>query len=297
MTAFERQWEDYTELVELKLKKYLADGRIHKTLSEAMAYSLNAGGKRLRPALLMAACELSDGDLGDALPLAAAVEMIHTYSLIHDDLPAMDDDDYRRGKPSNHKVFGEGIAILAGDGLLNYAFQVMLEFLPYARDRDDYAKAVLELSNRAGVWGMIAGQTADLLFAAGSGEPTVAELNYIHNHKTADLISGALLAGALVAGADQRLLEALRTYGSFFGLAFQIKDDLLDLQGDASLLGKSVGKDQRENKLTFPALYGEEKAAAMLQECTENARAALEPFGEGAEFLCEMAARMAVRDH
>ncbi|MGI6151430.1 MAG: polyprenyl synthetase family protein [Christensenellales bacterium] len=287
---FEAMQKSYVDAVNDALKAYLADERIHPRLAEAMAYSVTAGGKRLRACLLLSACELAGGSVKDALPFAAAVEMIHTYSLIHDDLPAMDDDCLRRGKPTNHVVFGEGMAILAGDGLLNYAMQIML----HAALQDESNKALNaahEIAERAGVWGMIAGQAEDL--SSEGKEPDEKTLHYIHAHKTADMLLASLRSGGTLGGADEGLMRALTAYGEKLGLAFQIQDDLLDLFGDAASLGKSVGKDAQKRKLTFPALYGAERAKTMQEEYCQEAAQALS--GYDAPFLTEMAARLAKR--
>lgn len=289
--TFEEMQKDYVDAVNGALDVYLADGRIHPRLAEAMAYSVTAGGKRLRACLLLAACELAGGSVQEALPFAAAVEMIHTYSLIHDDLPAMDNDCLRRGKPTNHVVFGEGMAILAGDGLLNYAMQVMLN-AALADETGNALRAANEIAGRAGVWGMIAGQAEDLL--AEGREPDEKTLYYIHAHKTADMLLASLRAGGMIGGADDTLMRTLTVYGEKLGLAFQIQDDLLDLFGNESSLGKSIGKDAKQSKLTFPALYGAERAQRMQEQYCKEAAQALSGFN--APFLTEMAARLAKRE-
>ncbi|MGI6192616.1 MAG: polyprenyl synthetase family protein [Christensenellales bacterium] len=289
--TFEEMQKDYVDAVNGALDVYLADGRIHPRLAEAMAYSVTAGGKRLRACLLLAACELAGGSVQEALPFAAAVEMIHTYSLIHDDLPAMDNDCLRRGKPTNHVVFGEGMAILAGDGLLNYAMQVMLN-AALADETGNALRAANEIAGRAGVWGMIAGQAEDLL--AEGREPDEKTLYYIHAHKTADMLLASLRAGGMIGGADDTLMRTLTVYGEKLGLAFQIQDDLLDLFGNEASLGKSIGKDAKQSKLTFPALYGAERAQRMQEQYCKEAAQALSGFN--APFLTEMAARLAKRE-
>ena len=245
-----------------------------------MKYSLHAGGKRLRPILFISAYELASNDnsregctqseLDAIIPMACALEMIHTYSLIHDDLPAMDNDDYRRGKLTNHRVYGEAIAILAGDGLLNLAYEVMLEHLPSSQERlSGYLKAMAVIASSAGISGMISGQSADIQSQEGENDESV--LNYIHSHKTEALITGALKAGALVNGGDTRVLDALSGYGKAFGLAFQITDDILDLKGDLVQLGKAPGSDVKKGKLTYPAKYGLEKSRKMASQYIEEA--------------------------
>lgn len=288
--SFEEIQKRYVDAVNGALMRYLSDGRIHPRLAGAMAYSVTAGGKRLRASLLLAACELAGGTVEKALPFAAALEMIHTYSLIHDDLPAMDDDCLRRGKPTNHVVFGEGMAILAGDGLLNYAMQVMLS-AALEDESKNALRAAHEIAERAGVWGMIAGQAEDL--CAEGKEPEEKTLYYIHAHKTADMLLASLRSGGMLGGADEKLMDALTVYGEKLGLAFQIQDDLLDLFGTEASLGKSVGKDEKQKKLTFPALYGTERAQNMQERYCKEAAEALS--GYDAPFLKEMAAKLAKR--
>jgi len=252
-------------------------------LRSAMRYSLLLPGKRIRPALLLAAYHLLAEDWQKALPYACALEMIHTYSLIHDDLPAMDDDAYRRGKPTNHKVFGEGMAILAGDGLLNMAFETMLE-ADITRERPAEAVAAMgEIARRAGVRGMVAGQTLDVTLEGTA--PKQEYVEYIHEHKTADLLTAPLTAGLMLAGANQQQLEAGRQYGFNLGLAFQITDDLLDLEGDAALLGKNTGMDAQRGKMTWPAVFGVDKARKDAESCVNKALAALDCFGDKADLL------------
>ncbi len=289
--SFEETRRRYAAAVDGALNAYLRDGRIHPRLAEAMAYSVTAGGKRLRPSLLLAACELAGGAVEAALPFAAAVEMIHTYSLIHDDLPAMDDDCLRRGKPTNHVVFGEGMAVLAGDGLLNYAMQIML-FAALGDESKKALRAAAEIAERAGVWGMIAGQAEDL--SAQGQKPDEKALYYIHARKTADMLLASLRSGGILGGADEGLMRALTAYGEKLGLAFQIQDDLLDLFGDAAALGKSVGKDEQKSKLTFPAVFGAERSQKMQERYCREAAEAL--AGYNALFLTEMAARLAKRE-
>ncbi|MFR3405907.1 MAG: polyprenyl synthetase family protein [Christensenellales bacterium] len=240
--------------------------QIPRHLCEAMRYSLLAGGKRVRPVLLLAACDMLGGDISQARVPAAALEMIHTYSLIHDDLPSMDNDDYRRGRLTNHKVFGEGFAILAGDGLLNYAYECILKnALDYGANLEGHILAAREIAQRAGVGGMVAGQSIDLL--SEHREPNEVTLHYIHMHKTADLLTAPLLAAAYIAGADEKSITALRTFGACVGLAFQIDDDLLDVMGDAKDLGKQTGMDEQRGKMTWPSLVGVEAAQKSRASC------------------------------
>jgi geranylgeranyl diphosphate synthase type II len=263
------------------------EGQIPQPLRSAMRYSLLLPGKRLRPVLLLAAYALCCDDMSPALPYALALEMIHTYSLIHDDLPAMDDDDLRRGKPTNHRVYGENMAILAGDGLYSLALETMLAAALTAKQPARAVAAMEEIARRAGVTGMIAGQSLDVrLEGVAPDAPMVA---YIHRHKTADLMTAPVVAGLLLAGASDVLLSAGKAYGQALGLAFQIVDDLMDVQGDAQTMGKHTGMDAQRGKLTWPAVYGAEASRAMAARCVAEAVDALAPFGEKADFLTELA--------
>ena len=259
-----RDLESYRTYIEAHLLDYLpeVEGPGRK-LQEAMIYSLEAGGKRLRPALLLASCELAGGKMSDAIPYAIALEYIHTYSLIHDDLPCMDDDELRRGKPTNHVIFGAGIATLAGDGLLNSAFEAMNRdmFLYFDDPKELKARvrASYEIAKGAGVQGMVAGQTADL---EAEGMESISEetLDYIHNRKTMAMIRAAVRAGAMIGNATDNLLSDLTNYGEALGLAFQIQDDILDVVGSAEEMGKNPGMDATHDKATYPAVYGLEEA-------------------------------------
>ncbi|WP_375295203.1 polyprenyl synthetase family protein [Paenibacillus sp.] len=267
-------------------------------LRESMAYSLLAGGKRLRPAFALAAAEAAGGEPAEALPAACAVELIHTYSLIHDDLPAMDDDDFRRGRPTNHKVFGEAMAILAGDALLTHAFHV-LATMPERFPRVSASAAlriVKELAAYAGAPGMVGGQAADML--GEQGETTLTQLEYIHLHKTSDLVVASLRAGAIVAGANEEQLAALTVYGRSIGLAFQIQDDILDLIGDASKLGKSTQSDVAQGKVTYPYLVGLAASKAKVEELTAAGKAAVSGGALPApERLLQMADYLITREY
>ncbi len=258
-------------------------------LMEAMRYSVFAGGKRLRPILLLAATEAVGGDAAAALPAACALECIHTYSMIHDDLPAMDNDDYRRGKLTNHKVYGEAVAILAGDALLTHAFALLSG--PPLTDR--FPAALLlevnrQIARAAGSFGMIGGQVVDILSEGQRVDVDVLEYN--QRHMPAALIAGAATAGGLLGGGTPRQVEALRRYGHCVGWAFQITDDILDVEGDAALLGKDVGRDAAQGKVTYPALLGVEpsrqRALALMHEGVQ----ALADFGPAAERLRQIAA-------
>ena len=266
-----KTYQEYQQLVEGALSAQLASlGYIPEKLFEAMDYSLSAGGKRLRPVRLLAACETLGGDVNEALPFACALEMIHTYSLIHDDLPAMDNDDLRRGRPTNHKVFGEAMAILAGDGLLSAAAELVLRAAVRMGDLRG-TKAAEAILRRAGVTGMVAGQVMDV---TGEGStPTAEKVGYIHLHKTADLLTAPIEAGFLLAGADEAQVAAGCEYGKRLGLAFQMVDDLLDVEGETAVLGKTIGKDAAAGKLTWVAVHGLEKTR---QDAAEQVRLAVE---------------------
>ena len=242
-----RSFDEYRELVNAHLTDYIpAIDEKAGVLRESMEYSVKVGGKRLRPVLLLAACDFAGGDIMKALPYALSLEYIHTYSLIHDDLPAMDNDDLRRGKPTNHTVFGEDIAILAGDGLLNSAAEIMTgEVIRYHEEPEimlRHARAAHEIMSRAGVRGMIGGQTADVKGEYEEATPELVE--FIEEHKTADLLTAPVRAGLMLAGADEDMLNKMTSYAHDIGVAFQILDDILDFEGDAVLIGKNVGKDK-----------------------------------------------------
>ena len=254
-----RTFDEYRQMTEQALIPALSSlGDIPSPLWEAMSYSLDAGGKRIRPVLLLAACEMAGGSTETALPFACALEMIHTYSLIHDDLPAMDNDDLRRGQPTNHKVFGENVAILAGDGLLNAAAELMAASA-LQMDGKQGILALEIIMRHAGVTGMIAGQSEDV--TSEGQDPREDIIRYIHEHKTADLLEAAVEAGLALAGADEEQMEAGHEYAFHLGLAFQMTDDLLDVTGNADQLGKSTGKDLEQNKMTWVALRGVEGTA------------------------------------
>lgn len=282
-----RTYAEYHALVEENLAPVLRSlGNIPQKLEDAMVYSLAAGGKRLRPVLLLAACDMAGGDVQSALPFACALEMIHTYSLIHDDLPAMDNDDLRRGKPTNHKVFGEDVAILAGDGLLSAAMEIMLKAACATGDMRG-TRAACAIASRAGVTGMVAGQTIDVTEEGTA--PTMEKVSYIHAHKTADLLTAPMEAGLILAGAQDAEVKCGADYGYHLGMAFQMVDDLLDLEGDAALLGKNTGMDAALGKLTWPAVRGMENTRKDAAEHIAQAVKSLESFGDKAAFLRELA--------
>lgn len=280
------------DLVEAELDTLTDAARSHPAapprLLEAMRYSLLGGGKRLRPLLALAAAELCGAPARQALPAACAVEMIHCYSLIHDDLPAMDDDDLRRGRPTSHKMFGEAMAILAGDALLTLAFQVLAAAAADPKvGPDRAARAVQELAVAAGPEGMAGGQVLDLAAEGRAIDP--AELAAIHGLKTGALFTASLRLGALLAGGGQRELDLLTAYGRHFGLAFQICDDVLDVTGDTAKLGKPVGSDARHDKATYVKFYGLEEARRRARAQAVAAAGALAPLGERAAILQALA--------
>lgn len=262
---------------------------------QAMRYSLMAGGKRLRPILCLTTCELSGGTREMALPTACALEMIHTMSLIHDDLPAMDNDDYRRGKLTNHKVFGEDIAILAGDGLLAYAFEFVVVNTQNVPAKQ-LLKVVARLGHAVAATGLVGGQVVDLE-SEGSQSISLETLNFIHTHKTGALLETAVLSGALLASAPELTLQALSRYARNIGLAFQIVDDVLDITATPEELGKTAGKDLQAQKATYPSLWGLEESRRQAQRLVDEAKAELTSFGENALPLLAIADFIIARTH
>jgi geranylgeranyl diphosphate synthase type II len=250
------------------------DWKMPEKLKESLYYSLTAGGKRMRPVLLMAAVESLGGSVKQALPVACAVEMIHTYSLIHDDLPAMDNDDFRRGKLTNHKVYGEAMAVLAGDALLTHAFYVVSQARFSSQlSAEQILSIVDEMSQFAGPIGMVGGQAADI--EGEQGITDIQQLEYIHIHKTSDLIVFSLRAGGYVAGANATQLEALKQFGRHIGLAFQIQDDILDIIGDEVKLGKPLNSDEKAQKVTYPYFLGLEACKEKVKELTNLGKTAI----------------------
>lgn len=266
-----------------------------ETLYESMRYSLFAGGKRLRPILCLATCELAGGTIAMAMPTACALEMIHTMSLIHDDLPAMDNDDYRRGKLTNHKVFGEDIAILSGDALLTYAFEhIGLQTRDVPADR--VLKVIVRLANAVGAAGLVGGQVVDLE-SEGKANLSLETLNFIHTHKTGALLEVSVVSGAILAGASDTQVQHLSHYAQNIGLAFQIIDDILDITATPEELGKTAGKDLQAQKLTYPSLWGIDESRRQARQLIESAKAELAPFGEPAKPLLAIADFITARSH
>lgn len=285
--------EDYRLMAETALAQCFKDGLKleHRRLFEAMRYSLLAGGKRVRPVLVLAFCAACGGDPEAALPVAVAVEMLHTYSLIHDDLPCMDNDRLRRGKPTNHIVYGEFTATLAGDALQAEAFGTILRSGLPAEVRADCAEA---LANAAGADGICGGQQLDM---DGNGKTlTEDELIDLQSRKTGSLLSAACLMGAIVGGADARQREAAQVYGAAIGAAFQIRDDMLDALSTDEAMGKTVGTDEREQKTTFMSLYGAEKCEKMIARLTENAKSTVSAAFPEPRLLVEFADALAARE-
>ena len=282
-----------TNAVNQSLDKFLPGEKTKPaTIHKAMRYSLFAGGKRMRPAVLLAAAQACDGKEADAMPLACAVECIHTYSLIHDDLPAMDNDDFRRGKPTNHKVFGEGIAVLAGDALLTQAFEIAAQCKNFPRYPHD--KIILELAKASGSLQLVAGQVADL---EGEGKKlSVAELRYIHERKTSALLCCSARLGGMSANCAPAQLAALTDFGYHVGLAFQVIDDILDVTQTSEQLGKTAGKDVAVQKATYPAIVGLEKSRKIAAQLTDRAFAALDTFKGRAVALEALAEFLLKRD-
>lgn len=279
--------DEYRQMTEQALIPMLSSlGDIPSPLWEAMSYSLQGGGKRIRPVLLLASCDMAGGNLSAALPFACALEMIHTYSLIHDDLPAMDNDDLRRGQPTCHKAFGENIAILAGDGLLNAAAELMAGSSVKMGDLRG-CRALEIIMRHAGVTGMIAGQSEDV---TSEGQPPNEDtVRYIHERKTADLLEAAVEAGLALAGAQEKEINTGREYALHLGMAFQMTDDLLDVTGDEDKLGKSVGKDQEQNKMTWIALRGIDGTREDVHREISAAKAALASLPWDTGFFADFA--------
>ena len=281
------------QLVEAALDDSLGPER-PESLREAMRYSLLAGGKRLRPILCLAACELAGGDPALAMPTAVALEMIHTMSLIHDDLPAMDNDDLRRGRPTNHKVYGDAVAILAGDALLTRAFEMVALRSPGV-PADCLLKVVGELSLVSGAPGLVGGQVVDL--ECEGKEVDLETLEYIHLHKTGALLKACVITGALIGGADEDQLNSLRTYARGIGLAFQIVDDILDVTASSDVLGKTAGKDLIADKTTYPKLLGLEESRERAKTLIQEAKTSLDAFQPADGSSVQAAPLLALADY
>ena len=285
----EQYLDEKKSLIEKALQKFMphASGLAGNVI-ESMNYSLFAGGKRLRPILCIAGAEAVGGSADDVLAVACALELIHTYSLIHDDLPVMDNDDYRRGKPTNHKVFGEAVALLAGDGLLALSFNLMARL---GLERNVEKAVLLQtmdlISTAAGYKGMVGGQTVDISYEGKDSDPAVVE--YIHRHKTGALMAAAVTSGAILAGGSEEEARSLNRYGQQIGLAFQIADDILNIEGDSDILGKGIGSDKKRGKMTYPAVFGITESKRIQEELIDHAIEALKGFDDKADPLRDIA--------
>ena len=287
----ERSYQDYKEIIDAHLLDFIPNiDNKSISLYESMKYSLTAGGKRLRPILLLAACEFAGGDINEAIPYACAVEYIHTYSLIHDDLPARDNDDLRRGLPTNHKIYGDALAILAGDGLLTTAFEAinkdMMMYFDNPKKMRKRISASFEIAKGAGCKGMVAGQVSDI--EAETNDCSNEMLEYIHINKTAALIKSAIKAGLYLGNPSSDMLSQLDKYAENLGLAYQIADDILDVIGNPEELGKETGSDKKKNKTTYTSINGLEAAQDRLEQLTENAVEAIADYYDNAEFFRDL---------
>lgn len=289
---FKQKCEEYRTEFESVLAEYIGQMQVRpQVLNESVRYSLTLGGKRIRPVVMFACARVLGGKPGDVAGFALALEMIHTYSLIHDDLPAMDNDDFRRGKPSNHKVFGEGQAILAGDALLNEAYSVCFG---ECRKGKTYLNAAAEICRNAGMYGMVAGQAADLFFEG--KEAGVAEEEFIVLNKTAKMIVSAATVPALVYGADENIVALFAEFGKHLGILFQLTDDILDVTGDFEKLGKTLGKDEAEGKLTAVRIYGLERARELADQHRDICLRVLNELPYDCSFLADFTEYVRHRD-
>ncbi len=294
----ERTYQDYKEIIDAHLLDFIPNiDNKSISLYESMKYSLTAGGKRIRPVMLLAACEFAGGDIREAVPYACALEYIHTYSLIHDDLPAMDNDDLRRGLPTNHKIYGDAIAILAGDGLLTTAFEaISKDMMLYFDEPEKLRKrinAMYEIAKGSGCKGMVAGQVSDI--EAESNDCSSEMLEYIHANKTGALIKSAIMAGLYLGNPDSDMLTQLGRYAECLGLAYQIADDILDVVGTQEELGKNTGADQKQHKTTYPSINGLDAAKKRLDDLTEEAVEAIADYYDNAEFFRDLVLDLKVR--
>ncbi|HFL3156809.1 TPA: polyprenyl synthetase family protein [Clostridioides difficile] len=293
---FKQCLKEKASFVEKVLKEYMPkEEGYQKIVIEAMNYSLSAGGKRLRPILTLEACKIVGGNEDEAIPFAIAIEMIHTYSLIHDDLPALDNDDLRRGRPTNHKVYGEAMGILAGDALLNYAFEVMLAGSINKENPEKYLKAINEIAKGAGIYGMIGGQVVDV--ESENKQIEKEKLDYIHMNKTAAMMVGCMRAGATIGGANSEQMEEITKYAKNIGLSFQIVDDILDIVGDEAKLGKKVGSDIENHKSTYPSLLGLDKSKEIAHNLIDEAKKSIEKLSDDVDFLKGLAEYIIDREY
>ena len=292
--------EDTVKEVEQIIGKYLPEEKgYQKTVIQAMNYSILAGGKRLRPMLLQETYRMFQGTGEVAEPFMAAIEMVHTYSLVHDDLPCMDNDEYRRGKKTTHVVYGEGMAVLAGDGLLNFAFETAVKAFSFAEEKEEFdriAKALSVFGQKAGIYGMIGGQTADIEAEDMGDGVTEEQLLFIHEHKTAALIQSAMMIGAILAGASKEEVGRIEKCAYNIGIAFQIQDDILDVTGSLTTLGKQTGSDEKNKKTTYVTLKGMEQAVEDVRALSAEAIEILSSFKERNEFLEGLVKRLITRE-
>ncbi len=294
--GIEEYLKNKRSLVEKALKDYIPEpAGLAGEVIESMRYSLFAGGKRIRPILCIAGAEAVGGSAHDVLGIACAIELIHSYSLIHDDLPAMDDDDFRRGKPTNHKVFGEAVAVLAGDGLLTLAFNLMARFgLEKGVDKDALLRVIDLIASAAGCKGMVGGQVVDIRCEGKDPDPAVVE--YIHRHKTGALIAASVTSGTILAGGTQEDIRSVNRYGQEIGLAFQIADDILNVEGSEDILGKGTGRDRERGKMTYPLVHGVSESKQMQKQLIGQAIRFLDAFDHKAEPLREIARYIITRN-
>jgi geranylgeranyl diphosphate synthase type II len=287
--GIEKYLEERKILVDKALKEFMPEpSGLAGDVIRAMNYTLFAGGKRIRPVLCIAGSEAVGGSADDVVPVACAIELIHAYSLIHDDLPVMDNDDFRRGKPTNHKVFGEAVALLAGDSLLTLAFNLMAS---YGLDKNGEKKALLRvidlIASAAGYKGMVGGQMVDISYEGKDPDPTVVE--YIHRNKTGALIAASVTAGTILAGGNEEGVKSINRYGQQIGLAFQIADDILNIEGDRNVMGKGIGSDKVKGKITYPSVFGISESKNIQTRLIDHAIESLNRFDERAEPLRDLA--------
>ena len=291
---FKEELQQRTDYAEEVIRRWLPEERgFSKTMAQAMNYSMCAGGKRLRPILLLETFRMFGEDERVAEPFMAGIEMIHTHSLIHDDLPAIDNDDYRRGRLTTHKVYGEAMGVLSGVSLLNYAYETMLGAFDLTSDKDRVIRALKIMSNKTGLYGMLGGQSVDV--ENDGKEISRGMLDYIYEHKTSALIEASMMAGAILGGANEEQTAQIEKAASAIGLAFQIQDDILDVTSTSQELGKPVHSDEKNNKVTYVTLFGVEKASEQVQKLSEQAEAVLEGLSSKNKFLTALVMEMASR--
>jgi geranylgeranyl diphosphate synthase type II len=285
----ENYLEERKTLVDKALKQFMPEpSGLADAVISAMNYSLFAGGKRIRPILCIAGAEVVEGSADDVMPVACALELIHSYSLIHDDLPVMDNDDLRRGKPTNHKIFGEAVALLAGDGLLTLAFNLMARYgLEKKVEKTALIRVIDLISSAAGYKGMVGGQVVDIIYEGKDPGPNVVK--YIHTHKTGALIAASVTAGTILAGGNEEEVQSINRYGQQIGLAFQIADDILNIEGNRQVIGKEIGSDKVRGKITYPSVFGITESRNIQKELIDHAIESLNRFDKRAEPLRDIA--------